>query len=200
MAERLYNRLLAIRTERGLTQAGLAELVGVSRKTINTVENGIFIPSTLLALKLARALGRPVEDLFSLEPDPQELVRMTISDIELAERHARTRSLIMAVMAVVLLILGLLGWRDDASSMSPMLRHGMWAITILFWLLILATGGWLKLSRDVRRLMNDEVALAHRASRCRPASGRRCCSLWRSISRASNGRSRCARACASSPT
>jgi len=73
MAERLYNRLLAIRAERGLTQAGLAELVGVSRKTVNTVENGIFIPSTLLALKLARALGRPVEDLFSLEPDEQEL-------------------------------------------------------------------------------------------------------------------------------
>jgi putative transcriptional regulator len=73
MAERLYNRLLEIRSARGLTQAGLAELVGVSRKTINTVENGIFIPSTLLALKLARALGRPVEDLFSLEPDPQEL-------------------------------------------------------------------------------------------------------------------------------
>jgi putative transcriptional regulator len=68
MAE-LHNRLLAIRGERGLTQAGLAELVGVSRKTINTVENGIFIPSTLLALKLARALGRPVEDLFSLEPN-----------------------------------------------------------------------------------------------------------------------------------
>ena len=72
MAERLYNHLLTIRTERGLTQAGLAELVGVSRKTVNTVENGIFIPSTLLALKLARALGRPVEELFSLEPDAQE--------------------------------------------------------------------------------------------------------------------------------
>jgi hypothetical protein len=87
-----------------------------------------------------------------------------MSDIETAERHARTRSLIMAVMAVVLLILGLLGWSDDSSGMSPMLRHAMWAITILFWLLILATGGWLKLSRDVRRLMNDEVALAHRAA------------------------------------
>jgi putative transcriptional regulator len=69
MAERLFNRLLALRTESGLTQAALAERVGVSRKTINTVENGIFVPSTLLALKLARALGRPVEDLFSLEPD-----------------------------------------------------------------------------------------------------------------------------------
>jgi hypothetical protein len=89
---------------------------------------------------------------------------MTLSDIELAERHARTRSLIMAVMAMVLLILGLLGWRDDASSMDVTLRHFMWAVTILFWLLILATGGWLKLSRDVRRLMNDEVALAHRSA------------------------------------
>lgn len=66
MADRLDNRLLAIRTERGLTQAALAELVGVSRKTINTVENGVFIPSTVLALKLARALGEPVETLFSL--------------------------------------------------------------------------------------------------------------------------------------
>jgi putative transcriptional regulator len=67
MAERLGNALLALRTERGLTQAALAEMVGVSRKTINTVENGVFVPSTLLALKLARALGRPVEEIFSLE-------------------------------------------------------------------------------------------------------------------------------------
>lgn len=67
MAERLGNSLLALRTERGLTQAALAELVGVSRKTINTVENGVFVPSTLLALRLARALGRPVEEIFSLE-------------------------------------------------------------------------------------------------------------------------------------
>ena len=69
MTERLGNRLLDLRTERGLTQAALAEAVGVSRKTINTVENGIFIPSTLLALKLARALGRPVEELFFLQDE-----------------------------------------------------------------------------------------------------------------------------------
>ncbi|HEV2818447.1 MAG TPA: helix-turn-helix domain-containing protein [Allosphingosinicella sp.] len=69
MAERLANRLHELRAERGLTQAALAELVGVSRKTVNTVENGVFIPSTLLALKLARALGRPVEDLFYLDID-----------------------------------------------------------------------------------------------------------------------------------
>ncbi len=67
MAEGLGNRLHDLRTERGLTQAALAELVGVSRKTINTVENGVFIPSTLLALRLARALGCPVETIFSLE-------------------------------------------------------------------------------------------------------------------------------------
>ncbi|MBA3675819.1 MAG: helix-turn-helix transcriptional regulator [Sphingosinicella sp.] len=67
MAERLGNRLHELRTERGLTQAGLAEMVEVSRKTINTVENGIFVPSTLLALKIARALGLPVEEIFSLE-------------------------------------------------------------------------------------------------------------------------------------
>jgi putative transcriptional regulator len=67
MADRLGNRLNALRNERGLTQAALAELVGVSRKTINTVENGVFVPSTLLALKLASALGRPVDDIFFLE-------------------------------------------------------------------------------------------------------------------------------------
>ncbi|QAY77130.1 helix-turn-helix transcriptional regulator [Sphingosinicella sp. BN140058] len=70
MAETLSNRLRALRTEQNLTQADLAELVGVSRKTINTVENGVFVPSTILALKLARALGRSVEQLFSLgEPE-----------------------------------------------------------------------------------------------------------------------------------
>lgn len=56
-----------VRTKAGLTQAELADLVGVSRKTINTVENGVFIPSTLLALKLAEALKVSVEDLFFLE-------------------------------------------------------------------------------------------------------------------------------------
>jgi putative transcriptional regulator len=67
MAEGLSNRLHQLRAERGLTQAALAEQVGVSRKTINTVENGVFVPSALLALKLARALGCPVEAIFSLE-------------------------------------------------------------------------------------------------------------------------------------
>lgn len=64
----LINRLKTVRTEAGLTQAELAERVGVTRKTINTVENAVFIPSTVLALKLAKALGTTVEGLFEL-PD-----------------------------------------------------------------------------------------------------------------------------------
>ena len=63
---RLGNRLKEVRAEQGLTQAELAVKVRVSRKTINTVENGVFTPSTTLALTLARALGLKVEDLFHL--------------------------------------------------------------------------------------------------------------------------------------
>jgi putative transcriptional regulator len=63
---RLASRLKEARTAAGLTQAELADRAGVSRKTVNTVENGVFIPSTILALGLARALGTTVEDLFWL--------------------------------------------------------------------------------------------------------------------------------------
>ncbi len=74
MSDRLVNNLRVISTEQGLTQAELAALVGVSRKTINTVENEVFVPSTVLALRLARALSTSVERLFQLEggaPSPQ---------------------------------------------------------------------------------------------------------------------------------
>jgi putative transcriptional regulator len=67
MAEpRLSNNLKEARMKLGWTQAELAQRAGVSRKTINTVENCVFIPSTLLALVLARELGKPVEKLFFL--------------------------------------------------------------------------------------------------------------------------------------
>ena len=66
MSEALGNRIKERRTELGLTQAELADLCLVSRKTINTVENGVFVPSTILALSLARALDVKVEDLFWL--------------------------------------------------------------------------------------------------------------------------------------
>ena len=69
MAERLANLLKEARGEHQLTQAELAARVGVSRKTINTIENGVFVPSALLAIRLARAFDRPVEALFYIEED-----------------------------------------------------------------------------------------------------------------------------------
>lgn len=67
MAERkLGTRLREARIAQGLTQAELALRVGVSRKTINTIENSVFVPSTLLSLALAKALAARVEELFFL--------------------------------------------------------------------------------------------------------------------------------------
>ncbi len=63
----LKNRLKDHRAARNLTQADLAVMAQVSRKTINTIENGVFVPSTLLALRLAQVLETKVEDLFYLE-------------------------------------------------------------------------------------------------------------------------------------
>lgn len=88
---------------------------------------------------------------------------MAVSDIQQAERASRVRSMLMAVMALVLLINTAIGIGDEASSMTPMLRHGLWAAMILLWLVILATGGWLQMTRRVRSLMNDEVSLANRS-------------------------------------
>jgi putative transcriptional regulator len=65
----LTNTLKVHRAMRDLTQQQLADLVGVSRKSINAIECSRFAPSTLIALKLARALGVPVEELFQLEQD-----------------------------------------------------------------------------------------------------------------------------------
>lgn len=64
----LRNRLKTIRAARGLTQADLAVMAGVSRKTINTIENEVFVPSTFLALSLAAALDLKVEEIFFLDP------------------------------------------------------------------------------------------------------------------------------------
>ncbi len=64
MQAELANRIREARTGLELTQAELAAIVGVSRKTINTLENQAYAPSAALALKLARALGSTVEHLF----------------------------------------------------------------------------------------------------------------------------------------
>lgn len=66
--QRLRNRLKVHRANLDLTQEQLANLIGCTRKTINTVEKGKYVPSTVLALKMARALQTTVEELFQL-PD-----------------------------------------------------------------------------------------------------------------------------------
>lgn len=67
MSERLSNDIKERRAQVSMTQAELAEACSVSRKTINTVENGVFVPSTILALKIAAVFGVPVEQVFWLE-------------------------------------------------------------------------------------------------------------------------------------
>ena len=67
MAEKKLNNTLKVqRAKKDLTQEQLADLVGVTRKTINTVENKKYIPSTYLALKLSQALNVTVEELFQI--------------------------------------------------------------------------------------------------------------------------------------
>lgn len=63
----LKNRIKVFRAEHGLTQADLARQIGVSRKTISTIEVGRFVPSTTIALLLARHFRVPVEDIFWIE-------------------------------------------------------------------------------------------------------------------------------------
>jgi putative transcriptional regulator len=60
----LKNRLKEIRTEKGLSQAGLADLVGVSRNTISSIETGQFCPTAKLALILCVALDKKFEEVF----------------------------------------------------------------------------------------------------------------------------------------
>jgi putative transcriptional regulator len=60
----LKNNLKAVRTEKGLSQSGLADLVGVSRNTISSIETGQFSPTAKLALILCIALDKKFEDLF----------------------------------------------------------------------------------------------------------------------------------------
>ena len=64
--QKLNNRLEELRRKAGLTQQELSEKAEVSRKSINAIENGIYVPSTVLALKIANTLKCKVEDLFKL--------------------------------------------------------------------------------------------------------------------------------------
>ena len=64
--QKLLNNLAELRKAASLTQQELSERAEVSRKSINAIENGIYVPSTVLALKIARTLNCRVEDLFRL--------------------------------------------------------------------------------------------------------------------------------------
>lgn len=64
--KKLLNNLEVARKSAGLTQQQLSERAEVSRKSINAIENGVYVPSTVLALKIAETLGCSVEDLFQL--------------------------------------------------------------------------------------------------------------------------------------
>lgn len=63
----MKNRIKVERAIKNITQEELAVLIGVSRQTINAIESNKYIPSTLLALKIAYVFQRPVEDIFMLE-------------------------------------------------------------------------------------------------------------------------------------
>jgi putative transcriptional regulator len=63
----MTNSIRVARAIAGLTQSGLAQLVGVSRQTIIAIEGGKYVPSTVLALKLAKVLGKDPGTLFELE-------------------------------------------------------------------------------------------------------------------------------------
>ncbi|MBQ5701258.1 MAG: helix-turn-helix transcriptional regulator [Alistipes sp.] len=65
----MKNNIKVSRAERSMTQQQLADAVGVSRQTVNAIESGKFIPSTVLALKVARLFGKPVEQVFILEDE-----------------------------------------------------------------------------------------------------------------------------------
>jgi putative transcriptional regulator len=70
MSEKILKNTLKVqRAKKDLTQEQLAQMVGVTRKTINTVEKGKYVPSTYLSLKLAKVLEVSVEELFQIRED-----------------------------------------------------------------------------------------------------------------------------------
>ncbi|MCK4862185.1 MAG: helix-turn-helix transcriptional regulator [Rhodobacteraceae bacterium] len=69
----LGNRINVYRAEHRMSQADLADAIGVSRKTISTIEVGRFIPSTIIALQIARHFDAKFEDLFWLKDQEKEV-------------------------------------------------------------------------------------------------------------------------------
>ena len=86
---------------------------------------------------------------------------MALSPVEQADRNSRNRGMLMAIAAIVQLTLALFSGLDPAGTTDPV-RGAVWAVLTLLWLILLATGGGVLLSRQVRSMMNDEVSLLNR--------------------------------------
>ena len=69
--ELVYNQIIAAREERGLSRQQFATAIGVHYQTVGYLERGEHSPSLVLALRISRVLGLPVEALFSLDPLPE---------------------------------------------------------------------------------------------------------------------------------
>jgi len=65
----MKNNIRVERAIKNITQADLADMIGVSRQTINTIESNRYVPSTVLALKIARVFGKSVEEVFTLDDE-----------------------------------------------------------------------------------------------------------------------------------
>ena len=65
----MNNKIRVARAEVRMPQQQLADAAGVSRQTINAIESGKFVPSTVLALKMAKIFGKSVEEIFQLEDE-----------------------------------------------------------------------------------------------------------------------------------
>ncbi|HVN26784.1 MAG TPA: helix-turn-helix transcriptional regulator [Candidatus Paceibacterota bacterium] len=67
MPEHVYNSVYEMRSSMGITQEGLAREVGVSRQTVIAIEKGNYVPSVLLAMRIAKFFRRPVEEIFFIK-------------------------------------------------------------------------------------------------------------------------------------
>ncbi|MCD0480796.1 helix-turn-helix transcriptional regulator [Chryseobacterium sp. LC2016-29] len=65
----MKNTIKIERALKNITQEDLAKIISVSRQTINAMEAGKYVPSTVLALKIAKYFGKKVEDIFQLEDE-----------------------------------------------------------------------------------------------------------------------------------
>jgi len=70
MAAQVHSRVKELRVQRGWTQQELAEAVGVSRQSINSIERNRYVPSLLLALTFSRIFACPTDEIFALEVQP----------------------------------------------------------------------------------------------------------------------------------